>query len=711
MPSFLSSPMTRFAPGPWISGRLTRGERIAVRLVERLLAMRLWRLQQLLLISLFLVPKFKWAFNLLFAYRFQTGRADLDPYFNFVWEKRFHKYARWAICGPLGQRFAPQIFQFLLVGGEDYLLAWEFFEKTYLATQHGTGEKPRSYGLHRSVEVAYAGDLLVRLHAVDWRCAPLGLYDFQVALLIRMLDHCQHHYETCRFLAKDIGEMHFTLPLERYVPHFFQDRKLIRNLIEELDLQEGQALFEKLEADGEYWEQFGEKNDAVPGASDLNLFYAYRHLLLRTYHNGEGFYVPQIGNRMVEVQHRLRPLLPKPSHALKAELDARDIKLEDVRLLSPDWSALIGHNGHLNVHLMMRKMGWWQGQPVLLAHCNRMANPTFLSLFSDMCPTLISGENVADEVWQELASLTPFLGDSHQVFQFEDGRAMYWNDAGAMALQEWEAADRGFPLREIYDARLQANDEPEVLLQDIRRGWGMSPSDWFVCLHMRDSGTRNETEGTGESIRNTSLENYYEAVRYITAQGGWVVRMGSPAMPPLPHMPRVVDYARSSHRSALMDIHLMRRARFFIGTTSGFAYVASSFGIPTAMVNALSSVGLLWSTDTRFALKPVTTLEGRLLTQAEVTSEQWRWSFPTFESLSQAGLSVQQSSPDEILETVKEVYALTCGTPTPSPLLARWRASLSIPYFYGSAVPSAYFLEKYADRMLDATPPALVPQR
>jgi putative glycosyltransferase (TIGR04372 family) len=155
----------------------------------------------------------------------------------------------------------------------------------------------------------------------------------------------------------------------------------------------------------------------------------------------------------------------------------------------------------------------------------------------------------------------------------------------------------------------------------------------------------------------------------------------------------------------------MRRARFFIGTTSGFAYVASSFGIPTAMVNALSSVGLLWSTDTRFALKPVTTLEGRLLTQAEVTSEQWRWSFPTFESLSQAGLSVQQSSPDEILETVKEVYALTCGTPTPSPLLARWRASLSIPYFYGSAVPSAYFLEKYADRMLDATPPALVPQR
>jgi putative glycosyltransferase (TIGR04372 family) len=154
-----------------------------------------------------------------------------------------------------------------------------------------------------------------------------------------------------------------------------------------------------------------------------------------------------------------------------------------------------------------------------------------------------------------------------------------------------------------------------------------------------------------------------------------------------------------------MDIHLMRRARMFIGTTSGFAYVASSFGIPTAMVNAISSVGLLWSTDTRFALKPVRTLDGGLLTQGDVTSEQWRWTFPTFESLAKAGLKVSENSSDEILETVKEVYALANNEPAPeSPLLARWRASLTIPYFYGSSVPSAYFLEKYGDKFLDEAP-------
>jgi len=33
-------------------------------------------------------------------------------------------------------------------------------------------------------------------------------------------------------------------------------------------------------------------------------------------------------------------------------LDGLGIDLPDVKLLSPDWSALIGHNGHLHVHLM-----------------------------------------------------------------------------------------------------------------------------------------------------------------------------------------------------------------------------------------------------------------------------------------------------------------------------------------------------------------------
>jgi hypothetical protein len=52
---------------------------------------------------------------------------------------------------------------------------------------------------------------------------------------------------------------------------------------------------------------------------------------------------------------------------------------------------------------------------------------------------------------------------------------MYWNDAGAMALQKWERENRGLPLREIYDERLRSNDWAETLFESLRQKWGDGP--------------------------------------------------------------------------------------------------------------------------------------------------------------------------------------------------------------------------------------------
>jgi hypothetical protein len=130
-----------------------------------------------------------------------------------------------------------------------------------------------------------------------------------------------------------------------------------------------------------------------------------------------------------------------------------------------------------------------------LAWKDRIANPAFLSLFSERCPVLILGENCSASVWHELASLIPFIGVSHQIFQFTEGPlqergAMYWNDAGAMALAQWELEGRGNILRDIYDDRLMSNDKPARTFETLKRKWGMVPGDWHVCLHMRDAGMR-----------------------------------------------------------------------------------------------------------------------------------------------------------------------------------------------------------------------------
>ncbi|MGJ4947780.1 TIGR04372 family glycosyltransferase [Bradyrhizobium sp. HKCCYLS20291] len=542
----------------------------------------------------------------------------------------------------------------------------------------------------------YSMDVLTQVHRFQW--SWLAGASPQMRTFIRlMLEHRNFRFEEVLFSRRDAAAIPNDARVGQYIPNFFRDPDVVDRLTTELNLEGGAVPpADAGPTDRDEW-HFANDRQEQADSLDVYMFYAYRHLLLRTYHNGEGDLVPRVYSRSMDTQRRLRRNLPSPSRELKRYLDRIGTDLSNVRLLSPDWSALIGHNGHLNVHLMMREMGWWDEQPLLLAYNERIANKTFLSLFSDICPTLTLGDDdVSPAVWHELASLTPFLGDSHQAYQFKDGRCVYWNDAGSMALQQWEREGRGFPLRDIYDSRMRADDRTEMRYQALRKKWGLGPDDWFVCLHMRDAEARGETLGQGESIRSATIGNYLDTVRFITDQGGWVIRMGGRKAPPLPEMPRVVDYARCEDQAPEMDVHLMRRARIFIGTTSGFAYVATSFGIPTAMVNALSSVGLLWSKDTRFSLKPVHTREGCLLSLGDVTSEQWRWTFPTYETVQHAGLTVSESSSDEILETTKEVLDLSSGTaPAILPVDDDWEKCVNIPGFFGNSRPSRYFIEKY----------------
>jgi putative glycosyltransferase (TIGR04372 family) len=430
------------------------------------------------------------------------------------------------------------------------------------------------------------------------------------------------------------------------------------------------------------------------------LFFALRKLLLLLYHDGRGSLVPAIGQRSLDLQKLLRIAPPPPSKELQAILDSRNIDYRDLLLLSPDWSALIGHIGHLDVHLRMRDMGWWTGSALLATYSGKIANRPFLSLIEERCPTIVLEEGLSPDVWVELCALTKYFGVSHQVWGTDERPMGYWNDWGSAALQEWTAQGRGYPIREAYDRKFQHTDEPQAVLAEMRKQYGMTDTDRYVCLHMRDANTRGEKEGIGETVRNAGFSNYIDSVKHLTNQGMWVIRMGGPAVPPLPNLPRVVDYARSSFRSPLMDLHLVRNAHLFIGTTSGFAYVATSFNVPTVMVNCISSIGLLWTEKTRFALKPIRTGDGRLLSQSELTSDRWRWHLPTFESLAAAGLRLSESSTDEILETVKEVELIAQGRSVQSPLIGRWRASLTMPGFFGASLPSSYFLEKYQSEFL-----------
>ena len=113
----------------------------------------------------------------------------------------------------------------------------------------------------------------------------------------------------------------------------------------------------------------------------------------------------------------------------------------------------------------------------------------------------------------------------------------------------------------------------------------MRKSDWFVTLHVRESGYTGEGDQPPNQHRNSRIETYLHGVKRITAAGGWVVRIGDTTMTPLPPMDRVIDSTQMDSKPDWMDLFLCAENRFYLGTSSGPCMIPPCFGKKCALAN------------------------------------------------------------------------------------------------------------------------------
>jgi putative glycosyltransferase (TIGR04372 family) len=428
----------------------------------------------------------------------------------------------------------------------------------------------------------------------------------------------------------------------------------------------------------------------------------------RVTHVGRGEIGVDLFEMALDAQSELQELAaPILSAELTRLLDAMDISFDELRIIPEEWTTQIGHLGMLDILFRMRALGWWTGKSVLVVRPNLVANMTFLSLFEDFGKVVVVGETASEATCEELLSLQRWCGMNFNVFRLPNGQVVPWQEAGALAFEQWEREGRGHPLREAYDRIVGPSDFVSDGFRHIREQWGMKPDDWYVCLHIRDAAHYFEFKGTGQTHRNSPIESYLDAIRYITSKGGWVIKLGGPNSPRLPQIDRAVDYALSGFRSDLLDVHLIRHARAFIGTTSGLTNVAVSFGIPSAIVNGITTDSQLWNNTVRFVLKQVRLDNGSMLTQRQLTSSPWRWRVFDAAVLGRSGGHPENNSADEILQAVKEVEALAGGCAAElgagqdaEALWSRWKSQLALPHYYGTSRPSLYYLKKHEKEFL-----------
>ena len=119
--------------------------------------------------------------------------------------------------------------------------------------------------------------------------------------------------------------------------------------------------------------------------------------------------------------------------------------------------------------------------------------------------------------------------------------------------------------------------------------------DKFICLNIRDEAYKNKFQSSRfmdssywnyHNFRNSSLENYYEAILKLLDKDYWVIRVGKAVEKKMNiNHSKFLDYANSEYREDFLDIWLMANCFFTISGDTGLDEVCKIFRKPIVHLN------------------------------------------------------------------------------------------------------------------------------
>lgn len=203
----------------------------------------------------------------------------------------------------------------------------------------------------------------------------------------------------------------------------------------------------------------------------------------------------------------------------------------------------------------------------LFATCREPANSTLYQLWKRSLPVLPFIEKLIDH-----AKAKPRYQDLLHTWRAEP----YFDTSGAAA--------RAKPPVSFTQAEIATAQKQLIAI-------GIDPKRPWVCLCIREDGYLQERLGQSVSdanqYRQSSIERFDPAVRYLLNQGLQVVKMGVSTRQRLTsaeNAPGYIDYSQGE-RSAFLDIYLVSACRLYLGDSDGLVNVARLFHRPVVVAN------------------------------------------------------------------------------------------------------------------------------
>ena len=178
-----------------------------------------------------------------------------------------------------------------------------------------------------------------------------------------------------------------------------------------------------------------------------------------------------------------------------------------------------------------------------------------------------------------------------------------------------------------------------------------------------------------------------------------MVRMGDPGMTTLPPMPNVIDYCHSAIRADWMDIFIVARCRFMIGTNSGPAFIPALYGVPSILTNWWPHGERPWQATDIFIPKLLRSVKDeRYLTMSEFLREPFSFCHSSRYLADRKGVKAEDNDPAVISAAVVEMLERLDGKLAESTEVADLRARANHIYEANGVVGMSQLAREFCQR-------------
>ena len=194
----------------------------------------------------------------------------------------------------------------------------------------------------------------------------------------------------------------------------------------------------------------------------------------------------------------------------------------------------------------------------------------------------------------------------------------------------------------------------------------ISPNKKIVTIFARDpSYLLNEQpkkDWSYHSYRDCDIETYIEAIRYLINKNYVVLRVGSEYSKRLNFTDEnYFEYSLSDYKSAFMDLFIIYKSKFVIGSTSGATDVAAVLNVPFVGVNYAPFIESPLGKEDIFIQKKVINSKGEIVPYKNIISDSRYYIYDGNKMEHIYGLKYLDNSAEEILDATIEMNNIVNG--------------------------------------------------